>query len=157
MSDPFTRPFPRGALLGAGALLGLSLLLVTGSRINGVGATRMPEAAIVSTLDLRFADREDGAVVATAASDGRIVAIYDPGTNGFVRGVMRGLARDRRRDGIGAEPPFRLTRWTDGRMSLTDLATGVNINLEVFGPTNAAAFAQLFGASELPATAGTGT
>ncbi len=156
MSDSFTRPFPRGALIGAGALLGLSLLLVTGSRINGVGATRMPEAAVVSTLDLRFADREDGAVVATAASDGRIVAVFAPGTNGFVRGVMRGLARERRRDGIGAEPPFRLIRWTDGRMSLTDLATGVNINLEVFGPTNAAAFAQLFGASALPATADTG-
>ncbi len=157
MSDSFARPFPRGALIGAGTLLGLSLLLVAGSRINGVGATRMPEAGVVSTLDVRFADRADGAVVATAADDDHVVAVFAPGTNGFVRGVMRGLARERRRDGIDAVPPFRLTRWTDGRMSLTDTATGVNINLEVFGPTNAAAFAQLFGASALPAPAGTGS
>ena len=66
-----------------------------------------------------------------------------PGTNGFIRGVLRGLARDRKLQRIGTEPPFRLTRWVDGRLSLDDPATGRRIELGAFGPTNAAAFAGL--------------
>ena len=64
-----------------------------------------------------------------------------------MRGVLRGLARDRRADGIGRSPPFRLTRWADGRLSLDDPATGRHVDLEVFGPTNAGAFAEILTAS----------
>ena len=62
---------------------------------------------------------------------------------GFVRGVMRGLARDRRARGIDNRPPFTLTLWRDGELSLTDTATGRTIELSAFGPTNRATFAAL--------------
>jgi putative photosynthetic complex assembly protein len=70
------------------------------------------------------------------------------GTNGFVRGVLRGLARERRLNDVGAQPPFQLTRWSDGRLSLDDPATGRRIDLVAFGPTNAGAFAQLLTAPD---------
>ena len=43
--------------------------------------------------------------------------------------------------------PFRLTRWSDGRLSLDDPATGRRIELDAFGPTNTAVFAHLMGAT----------
>ena len=63
--------------------------------------------------------------------------VVAPGTNGFLRGVLRGLARERKLERSAIEPPFRLTRWADGRLSLEDPATGRRIDdLEAFGPTN---------------------
>ena len=43
----------------------------------------------------------------------------------------------------GAEVPFTLTRWADGRLSLDDPTTTRHIDLEVFGPTNTAVFSNL--------------
>ena len=100
--------------------------------------------------DLRFDDRADGGVVITEWPAGDVVAVLPPGTNGFVRGVMRGLARDRRAREIGSEPPFRLTHWSDGRLTLDDPSTGRRIDLDAFGPTNTAVFARLMGAGPLP-------
>jgi putative photosynthetic complex assembly protein len=137
------RPFPRGALLGAGALVVLAIGLTGFTRISGIGATHAPTAAAVAIRDLRFEDRNDGAVTVYDAHSEQIVDVLASGTNGFVRGVLRGLVRDRKREDISSEPPFRLTRWADNRLSLQDMATGQSIELESFGPTNELAFARL--------------
>jgi putative photosynthetic complex assembly protein len=142
-TDHADRTLPRGALLGAGALLALSLLLVAAARLTGYQPAKPPASAVIESRDLRFVDRPDGAVLIYADQDGRLVDTLQPGTNGFVRGVLRGLVRERRADRIGATPPFRLTRWADGRLSLDDPSTGRHVDLEVFGPTNAGAFAQI--------------
>jgi putative photosynthetic complex assembly protein len=150
MSDPFTdRPFPKGALFGAAALVCVSLFGVAAARLSDVGVTRMPEAAAVATRQLRFEDRDDGAVAVYDVGDqDRLVELLPPGTNGFLRGVMRGLARERRRQGAGSLPPFELTRWADGRLSIKDPVTGQHVNLEVFGPTNTSVFVQLLNAGQ---------
>jgi hypothetical protein len=44
---------------------------------------------------------------------------------------------------LGPEAPFELVGHVDGRVTLRDTATGERINLESFGPTNAAIFSQL--------------
>ena len=116
--------FPRGALLGAGALVTIAILAATTGRLTGIGASRTPDGTAVESRDLRFTDRSDGAVVITEAT-------------------MRGLARDRKRRDIGEAAAFRLTRWADGRLSLEDEATGRRIDLGAFGPTNAGVFAHL--------------
>jgi putative photosynthetic complex assembly protein len=70
--------------------------------------------------------------------------MVEPGTGGFLRGVLRGFARDRKLRGLGEEAaPFALTRWADGRLSVTDPATGRYVDLGAFGPDNWKAFAQL--------------
>ena len=73
---------------------------------------------------------------------GQTVANFE-GQQGFLRGSLRALARSRQRAGQGPEQPFVLTGHTDGRLVLLDPVTGDRINLESFGPTNAAVFAQL--------------
>jgi putative photosynthetic complex assembly protein len=148
MSEPMVgRPFPRGALLGAAALVSLALISATAARVTGIGTTAMPPAAPVESRDLRFEDRADGAVAVYEVPGDRLVEVVPPGTNGFLRGALRGLARERKRQEIGVQPPFRLTRWADGRLSLEDPTTGRQIDLGAFGPTNAGAFARLMSAA----------
>lgn len=137
------RPFPRGALLGAAALVGFALVSATAARVTGVGAARMPVVAAVETRELRFEDRADGAVAVYEVPGDQVVDVLAPGTNGFVRGVLRGLARERRFHDIGTQPPFRLSLRADGMLTLEDPMTGRRIDLDAFGPTNRAAFARL--------------
>lgn len=144
------RTLPKGALVGAGLLVALSLTMVGMARLTGYQPAKPPASTVVEERNLRFADRADGAVLVYGDPDDRLVDVLEPGTNGFVRGVLRGLVRERRADHIGPEPPFRLTRWADGRLSLDDPATGRHVDLEVFGPTNAGAFAQILIASSRP-------
>jgi putative photosynthetic complex assembly protein len=142
-----TRPadplFPRGALIGAALLVAFTVTSAAISRISGLGTVQMPESALVESRPLRFEDMRDGSIRVTDARTGQVAASVEPGTNGFIRGTLRGLARERKRQGIGIEPPFMLTRWADGRLSLEDPATGRVIALDAFGPTNGEAFAQL--------------
>ncbi len=134
---------PRSALLAAAAVLAVAIVLAGTARLSDVGTTHMPESSVVVSRDLRFLDRDDGAVVVYSAPDGALVQVLAPGTNGFARGVLRGLARDRRSRDIGSEQPFQLIRFADGRLSLDDPATGRRIDLDAFGPTNVAVFARL--------------
>lgn len=139
---------------------GLVLFAVTATavvRIAHIPPAASPEATRaaagitpIKSRDLRFVDRADGAVV-IADVKGGIAQVIAPGQQtGFIRGVMRGLARDRRARGIGDGPPFNLTLWRDGELSLTDSATGRAIELTAFGATNRAAFAALLDAKETP-------
>ena len=79
----------------------------------------------------------------TDARTGAKVASFGQEGSGFIRGVMRGLARERRMHGHGAQAPFRLTRYVDDQLSLVDMATGRIIELNGFGHTNVAAFNRL--------------
>jgi len=144
------RTLPRGALAGAALLVLLSLALVGIARLTGFKPAAPAASTAVASFDLRFEDRSDGSVLIYTSSDGRLVDTLAPGTNGFVRGVLRGVVRERRAEHIGESPPFRLTRWADGRLSLDDPSTGRHVDLEVFGPTNAAAFAAILIASGQP-------
>lgn len=149
MSDPFRdKPFPRGALVGAAMLVGFSIMVAAGARWTGYGTTQMPASTRVSTHELRFEDRDDGAVVVLDAQGLELVDVIEPGTNGFVRGVLRGLARDRKRSQFAQSEPFRLTRWADGRLTVEDPTTGRSVDLGAFGPANFSAFVRILDAAE---------
>ena len=124
-------------------VLGLVVALAVLGRQTGMGVLRMPEPAVVQYRDLRFTDRADGSVGILDAGTGAIVLIVEPGQGGFIRGVMRGRARERRLDGFGSEPPFRLALHSDGRLTLEDMATKIKIVISSFGPSNVEAFARL--------------
>lgn len=143
---------PRAALIAIVALLCVTLLLVAIARRSSIDpaqdvATATDLTPIHAEAALHFADRADGAVIVSAAPDGNVVVVLQPGTHGFVRGLMRGLARDRRMRSIGAGPPFVLTQWHDGRLTLRDSATGRIIDLRAFGAAQTAAFAAILSAA----------
>ncbi len=143
--------FPRGALIGAGGMIGITLIAVFGVKLGVFPAplTTQQErvidhARVAATRDFIFTDRADGALVASDAKSGDVVLVEAPGSNsGFIRGVLRGLARERMLHGKGHEIPFTVTQWSDGALTLTDQATGRVIELGSFGHTNRGAFAKL--------------
>ena len=142
---------PRGALIMAGALVAMAITATSIMRIAQVPPTASPallrvaeHAQIVKTRNLRFSDRPDGAVEIQDVGTGQTALMLERGSNsGFIRGVMRGLARERRMNGVGADAPFTLTLWTDRQLSLTDTVTGRSIELNAFGSTNRATFVDL--------------
>ena len=143
MSDPFRhQTFPRAPLIGAGALIGLALIAAGLGRFAGVGNAYLPVSPALVARDLRFEDRPDGSVVVYDVSTGRATQVVEPGTGGFVRATLRTFARERRRQGVGPEVPFHLAARANGRLTLDDPATHRRVELDAFGPTNAAAFAR---------------
>jgi putative photosynthetic complex assembly protein len=140
-------PFPRAPLIGAAILVSFTIVAAAIGHITGIGKTTDQDAATVMSRSLHYEDRPDGSIAVIDGHDKSLVTIIEPGTNGFMRGTLRGLARERKSRGIGPEQPFELIARADGRLTLIDPATERRIDLESFGPTNAAAFAQLLGSN----------
>ncbi len=149
MSDFHRDPFPKGPLLGAAALVAMALVSVSLARLAG-GSPEPPRAEALLQRDFQFRDRADGGISVLDAASGRLVEVVEPATNGFLRATLRGLARERKRRGVGPAEPFRLTARVDGRLTLEDPATGRRVDLEAFGPTNAGAFARLLALNDTP-------
>jgi putative photosynthetic complex assembly protein len=144
MNDSFrATAFPVAPLVGAATLVIVALIGVSVFRASGLETTRVAESPVISQADLRFTDQPDGSILVLGGHDGSMVDVIAPGTNGFLRGTLRGLARERHRQGIGQERPFRLAGHADGRITLIDPATGRHVDLEAFGPTNAGVFVRL--------------
>lgn len=135
----------RGPLLAIGALLCGVIVAVAGVRLSGADI-RVPDAPATEVRSLRFEDRADGSIVVIDAANGAQIDRF-VGEHGFVRGALRGLVRERRRQQIGAAEPFQLVARADGRLTLMDRSTGQRVDLESFGPVNAADFGRLLRAS----------
>jgi putative photosynthetic complex assembly protein len=130
--------------LVACAVLALSTLVgVTVVRLTGVGSGLSDVAPVVQERALRFQDRVDGGITVLDASNGAVIGDVAPGTNGFLRSAMRGLVRERKREGIGPQLPFELVIRGDQRLTLEDPGTSRRIDLRSFGPTNAGVFEHL--------------
>ncbi len=149
---------PRAAILGAAGLVVVTILAAAGARLTGMGTVEVPSSSAVETRELVFEDAADGSVVVRGPADGDVLHVVQPGTNGFLRGVLRGLARDRKLRGIGPEPAFVLTRWADGRLTLEDPETGRRLYLGPFGSENVQVFVNLLqaGAAGTATTAANG-
>jgi putative photosynthetic complex assembly protein len=132
---------PRGVLMLIGALVLAALLGTATVRLSGVEIpnptpSRCPAAA------LRFEDGADGSVIVIDAVGGQTVATIT-GEQGFLRGTLRALARERKR--VGAGSPTRLN-WccaVTGAHADATRPRSERIDLESFGPTNAGVFARL--------------
>lgn len=116
------------------------LALVSFARFQGLG-WKVQDAPVLWERALVFVDTPEGNISARDFSDSKEVAVFK-GEQGFLRGTLRALARDRKMRGIGSEAPFVVLAHTDGRLTLMDPSTSQRIDLESFGPTNSAVFRQ---------------
>ena len=140
MPTPTTDTFPRWVLWAVACLLAFTLGAVALVRITGNGPDQLAAATITERL-LRFEDSAGGGVAVIDGETGQLLTTVT-GEQGFFRGALRALARDRTARKIGPEQPFKLISRTDGRLTLFDPVSGQRVDLESFGPTNAAVFAQ---------------
>lgn len=146
MSAIDDRPFPRAALFGAAVLIGLTLATVGAARVqtwvDPAPPSTLADAHGASVVErvLAFGEHPDGGVLAEDVASGAQLRVAS-GKDGFVRGVLRSFARERRAYGLGAEAgAFRLSRHADGTLWLVDEATGRQVELSAFGRDNRAAF-----------------
>lgn len=143
MSPEMKSKVPKLPLAAMATLVLATLVGVSTVRLSGISPVQQVDAATVSTRMLRFQDRDDGSIAVLDAGSGAVLDTVAPGTNGFLRSTMRGLVRERKRQSLGPETPFALMGRADGRLTLLDPGTARRIDLESFGPTNAAVFAKL--------------
>lgn len=141
LPTPGPDTFPRWVLLCAGGVVAFSLISVGLVRLTGNGPDQRPAPA-VQERQLRFEDRPDGSIAITDGRTGELVSSVQ-GEQGFVRGALRALARERKARGLGSEQPFQLMVRADGGLTLYDPVTSQRVDLEAFGPTNAENFAKL--------------
>lgn len=139
-AKPVTDTFPRWVLWATAGLLSFTLMAVALVRITGQGPDQLAAATVNERL-LRFEDAAGGGVAVIDGETGKLLTTIT-GEQGFFRGAIRALARDRIARKIGAEEPFKLISRADGRLTLFDPVSGQRVDLESFGPTNAAVFAQ---------------
>lgn len=137
------RNVPRGALIGAAALISFAILAAAVGRLTGIGAVRAGYSVPVHAVALRFEDRPGGGISVIAPETGSVVEVIEPGTDGFVRTALRSLAFDRQRRGIGSGPPFVIAKWPNGHATLDDPATGRRVDLVAFGTVNMQTFTRL--------------
>ena len=104
------KPFPRGMLIAVAAMVGLSILFAASASLWDFGATRIEYAPVTDSRDLVFKDLKNGSVGVVDAAGQQQIAEVKPGQDGFVRVVMRSMARDRAVRGVGSDVAFRLAR-----------------------------------------------
>lgn len=137
-SAPAPDNFPRWVLWTVAFLLVFVLGAVALVRITGNGPDQLAAATITERL-LRFEDSPGGGVAVIDGETGKLLTTIT-GEQGFFRGALRALTRDRAARKIGSDQPFKLIARTDGRLTLFDPMSGQRIDLDSFGPTNAAVF-----------------
>jgi putative photosynthetic complex assembly protein len=140
---------PRLPLVACAVLALCTLAGVSVVRLTGLGSGLSEVAPMVQERALRFEDRVDGGITVLDARNGAVIGDVAPGTNGFLRSAMRGLVRERKREGIGPQLPFQLVIRSDQRLTLEDPGTGRRIDLRSFGPTNAGVFEHFLYVTEI--------
>jgi putative photosynthetic complex assembly protein len=121
----------------------LALTLVAGARLAGFSPEQtLPGATVVDSRLLRFEQGSDGRIVVIDAASGLAIADAPPGAEGFLRGAMRGLTRIRMADETAHGAPYRLELLDNGQLMLVDTVSGVALDLNAYGRSNAAVFAE---------------
>ncbi len=135
------RPSQKPLYFIMACVLALGVFIFISERLSAPFASNQ-QAPVVESVQLRFEDRSDGAVVVINHQTNTVVATF-VGEASFVRTVLRTLASERVRRAHGAEQPFVLSRLSDGRVTLVDPITERGIEMAAFGTTNGAQFAKL--------------
>jgi putative photosynthetic complex assembly protein len=134
--------FPQWVLYFAAGLMAFSLIAVGLVRITGNGPDQRAAAPVLKRA-LVFKDQNDRGVRVEDGVTGETLTVLH-GEQGFVRGTLRALTRERYSRGLGSTEPFELIARVDGRVTLFDPATGQRVDLASFGPTNTAEFSRFF-------------
>ncbi|ABA79466.1 photosynthetic complex assembly protein [Rhodobacter sphaeroides] len=122
--------------LALGSVLMVSWAVWTGREPTGKPAP----APVVAERQLVLQGLGEQAV-AVRTPEGE--TLFEAENGGFVTVIQIGLKRARTVHRIEGNPPVRLVKYENGRLSLQDDATGWSAELQAFGPDNEAAFERM--------------
>jgi putative photosynthetic complex assembly protein len=136
---------PRPALIAAGLLILVTIVLAGAARLTGMGRTQLGTPGDGARVrEIAFATAPADEIRIVDAASGAPIAVYEAGKGGFVRGSLRALRYERERRGLTLESaPYRLVEWRNGRLTLDDPATGYHVELNAFGAGNVEAYRAL--------------
>jgi putative photosynthetic complex assembly protein len=121
------------------SLAGIALLLVSLAVFTGRAPTGQPkEAPVWKAQTMTIAGR--GNHVTIVEDTGRVLL---DGPGGFISVVLDGLERARLVARVEGNPPVTITQYENGRVSLTDPASGWQVELSSFGPGNVGTFLKM--------------
>jgi putative photosynthetic complex assembly protein len=145
MSDAIdAKPFPRGVLMAAGALIAFTLAAALTARTTGIGSTHMALGEVTESRLITLTSLPGGQIRIAAVPEGHELLVAPTQKYGFIGVIMQDLARERMRAGRPKDAAIRLLRFDDGRIGIEDPETGHIVTPGAFGPDNLEAFAQLF-------------
>lgn len=130
-------------LIGVSSLVLLVLIATLIARLTGYSTGTPPVSPVTEMRELGFRDMPRGVVDIYDWQSEAVIARLSAGEGSFIRGVVRSLVRQRRGLPRDLSTPFVLAAHADGRLVLSDRATGESIDLVAFGPTNMASFRPL--------------
>ena len=140
VADPSDAPrprFPRLPLYTAIVMVGFVLALALFGRLTDIGTVRAEFGEPVAIRDFVI-HKASGTAKVVDVRTGELIAEFN--NEGFVFGVIRGMERIRLTREIANDQPYRLIKWQNGWVSLSDTVTGERVYLNAFGPDNVAAF-----------------
>jgi len=135
--------FPRMPLVMGLGLIGFTFAAIVFGMKTGIGTVINVYGQPAAIRDIVITGAHDTEITISDAQSGELIRQFSPTEGGFVRGSLRALSRFRL---VAEQPenlPYRLIRWENGSVSLSDTATGERLYLNAFGPDNAAAYAEL--------------
>lgn len=144
-------PIPKAALWFTAIVVIFAMMSAGAVRLGYAPVASSPMAVRTAlklvptaTRTLSFVDQADGGLLITDVVAGSVAKTIKPGEpSGFVRGLLRGLGRERRMNNVARTVPYRLESWPNGQLTLTDTGTRRSIELTAFGPDNRAFMAAL--------------
>ena len=102
-----------------------------------------PTAEVAEEIELKFVERNRFDVV-VLDKYGRFLAESTDGSNGFLGVVYNAVKRERIKRRVVAENFLRLVQYKNGRISVIDDTTGLEIQVNSFGVKNLEVFGLLF-------------
>ena len=143
-SDNREEVFPVKFLLLVGLLVATVLIGVFLFRILGLSPVGVaPKGEILQEIVLKFEERDRFDVV-VYDKHGTIVAESADGKNGFLGVVHNAMKRERLKKRLSGDNFFNIRRYSNGRVSVYDDVTGLEIHANSFGLKNMAVFGSLF-------------
>jgi putative photosynthetic complex assembly protein len=139
--DPHHIPRPL-VMMAAGAAL-LTVLVVAFAQWTGIGDLRANAGLPEFSQEIQFLPLEGDRIAVQNVADGSLITTVEAGTDGLLRGALRGLGMSRNHSGFDLAAPYQLQRFAEDGVYLSDALTGRSIRLDSFGPLETGATADL--------------
>lgn len=134
---------PRSLVMMAASAAIITVLVVAFAQWTDTSALRTNDGAPAFAQEVQFLPLEGGRIAVQSVADGALITTVEAGTDGLLRGALRGLSMSRTQSNLNLTAPFILQRFEEDGVYLADPLTDRSIRLESFGPLETGATADL--------------
>jgi putative photosynthetic complex assembly protein len=111
--------------------------------MDGIGDLRANAGLPEFSQEIQFLPLEGDRIAVQNVADGSLITTVEAGTDGLLRGALRGLGMSRNHSDFDLAAPYQLQRFAEDGVYLSDALTGRSIRLDSFGPLETGATADL--------------